>query len=115
MKKLGSDDGKKGVVVACLALKRIYRDDLRLLNVGRGAKVHFILVLPGAQDMHDSTALLKQRLQKREGHYMKAEMVDTQISTCEIPEEDEVNIVPVDVGEDKQRVLSEVMELSAEF
>jgi gluconokinase len=61
-----------GVVVACSALKRSYRDAIR-----REA--------PGARfvELHGTRALLASRLGAREGHFMPASLLDSQLATLE--------------------------------
>ncbi len=67
-----------GVVVACSALKRAYRDLLRE-RIGR---VGFVFLDP-------SRAALEARVASREGHYMPASLLQSQIDTLERPGPDE--------------------------
>jgi gluconokinase len=71
-------DAGVGLVVACSALKRSYRDTLR----GAAANVQFIF-LKGERD------LIAARLADRRGHYMPASLLDSQLSTLEEPAPDE--------------------------
>lgn len=64
-----------GGVLACSALKQSYRD---ILAGADGAKVTFVY-LKGNQD------LIADRLSGREGHYMPAELLDSQFQTLEEP------------------------------
>jgi gluconokinase len=68
----------EGLVMACSALKRSYRDLLR----ARDPSVRFIL-LDGPR------ALIAERLAGRRGHYMPASLLDSQLATLEIPSPDE--------------------------
>lgn len=68
----------EGLVMACSALKRAYRD---LLRAG-DPSVRFIL-------LHGSSALIGERLTQRRGHYMPASLLDSQLATLEIPAPDE--------------------------
>jgi gluconokinase len=68
----------KGLVVACSALKRSYRDILR----AAADDVRFIF-LRGSKD------LLAERLASRSGHFMPAALLDSQLATLEAPETDE--------------------------
>jgi gluconokinase len=68
----------RGLVMACSALKRSYRD---LLRAG-DPDVRFIL-------LHGGRALLAERIAKRRGHYMPASLLDSQLATLEIPSPDE--------------------------
>jgi len=68
-----------GVVVACSALKRAYRDCLRRKVHGR---VQFIL-LDGSRE------LIGARMKKRKGHFMPPALLDSQFATLERPKADE--------------------------
>ena len=61
-------------VLACSALKKIYRDRL-----GIGTNGIALVFLKG------SPAMLAERLQNRTGHYMKAAMLASQLATLEAP------------------------------
>ena len=72
----------QGLVVSCSALRRRYRDrlrkaapDLRLLH------------------LHGPRALLWQRMAARQGHYMPAALLDSQLQTLEPPAADERAVV----------------------
>ena len=67
-------DGK--LVLACSALKASYR--ARLAGCAAGGQVRFVY-LAGTPE------LLHARLAKRAGHFMKPEMLDSQLSTLEVP------------------------------
>ena len=67
-----------GLVVACSALKRSYRDILR----AEADDVRFIL-------LRGSKELLAQRLAARSGHFMPATLLDSQLATLEEPGADE--------------------------
>jgi len=67
-----------GAVASCSALRRRYRDQLRLSVPG----VCFV-------HLHGSRALLSQRLLQRKGHYMPASLLDSQLRTLETPGADE--------------------------
>lgn len=66
-------------VVACSALKKRYRDILR----GNNAKGIVFVYLKGNFD------LIWQRMTARQGHYMKAGMLQSQFAALEEPGEDE--------------------------
>jgi gluconokinase len=73
--RLGEAAGAdRGLVMACSALKRSYRDLLR----ARDPSVRFIL-------LHGDRALIAERLAGRRGHYMPASLLDSQLATLEIP------------------------------
>ncbi len=68
-----------GAVVACSALRRRYRDVLRR------PEVVFVL-LDGPRE------LLLTRLRHRHGHFMPADLLDSQLATLERPDSDERTI-----------------------
>jgi len=61
-------------VLACSALKQSYRDELQ---VGDAVRVVYLKVSP---------EILSQRLLERKGHYMKQDMLDSQLATLEEPQ-----------------------------
>lgn len=67
------------VVLACSALRRRYRDVLRL---GTSAPLRFLLLTAGRD-------LLAARLTGRKGHFMPAGLLDSQLATLEPPGPDE--------------------------
>jgi gluconokinase len=69
--------GKPGVL-ACSALKKQYRDLLREENSGLG----FVY-------LHSDFKTIWQRMEARVGHYMKAEMLQSQFDILEEPDADE--------------------------
>jgi gluconokinase len=77
------DKGETGVL-ASSALKRRYRDKLRVDD-----RVQFIF-LDGDFD------LIWGRMQARQDHYMKAEMLQSQFNALEVPDEDEAITIPID-------------------
>ena len=76
----------RSVVLACSALKRRYRDVLRL-----GAPDLRVVHLAGDR------AMLAARLAARQGHYMPASLLDSQLATLETPDPDE-RAVTLDAG-----------------
>ncbi len=71
-------------VLACSALKKRYRDQLRVSR-----QVQFIF-LEGSFD------IIWQRMQARQNHYMKGEMLHSQFEALEPPDEDEAIAAPID-------------------
>ncbi len=69
---------RRGLVVACSALKRAYRDLLR-----QAAADLCLVHLRGADD------LLRERATQRRGHYMPASLLASQLATLEPPHADE--------------------------
>jgi gluconokinase len=74
-------DGQ-GVVVACSALKRAYRDRLRAACPGLR-----LVQLAGPPEV------IRRRLEARTGHFMPADLLDSQLATLEPPEADERPLV----------------------
>ena len=72
-------------VLACSALKKKYRDQLRQGNDG----VQFVY-LQGSQ------ALIWERMQARQAHYMKAEMLQSQFDALEPPSPENTCIVSIE-------------------
>lgn len=82
--------GHDGVVVTCSALKRKYRDVIRVAPYfSPGLQLHFIY-------LQASEEVLLQRVSQRQGHYMGATMVHSQFAILEPPTKDEVDIISVD-------------------
>ena len=78
--------GGQRAVLACSALKRRYRDILR-----RGAPGLRLVHLAGSHDM------LARRMASRQGHYMPASLLESQLAALEAPDADERTIT-LDAG-----------------
>ncbi|MBT2250746.1 gluconokinase [Arthrobacter sp. BHU FT2] len=74
--------GDGGLVLACSALRRSYRDAIRAQAPGT-------LFL----HLHGSRGVLEQRLAARAGHFMPAALLDSQLRTLEPLERDEAGFV----------------------
>jgi carbohydrate kinase (thermoresistant glucokinase family) len=72
----------RGLVVACSALKRAYRDRLR-----RATPALRLVWLTGP------TSLIRDRLAARTGHFMPAALLESQLATLEPPTTDERPLV----------------------
>ncbi|KAJ6625860.1 P-loop containing nucleoside triphosphate hydrolase protein [Mycena sp. CBHHK59/15] len=93
-------EGTRGVVVACSALRRRYRDVLRGVGDGVGTETEsgactalrtYFVFIEGGRDV------LMERMLQRSGHFMKATMLDSQLATLESPRgEDGVVVVAVE-------------------
>ena len=80
------------VIVTCSALKRKYRDILRIASLKHPSiKVHFVF-------LKATEALLMDRVRARKNHYMKDYMVRSQFESLEAPAEDEGDVVGVEAG-----------------
>lgn len=82
-------------VIACSALKKRYRDVLRLDE----RQVRFVY-LRGSFDA------IQTRLQSREGHFMSASLLQSQFDALEEPDE----AIVVDATLEPERVLDTIME-----
>ena len=67
-------DNRQSAVLACSALKQAYRDRLG----SDRSEVRFIY-------LKGDYALIRQRLQERQGHFMKADLLVSQFATLEEP------------------------------
>jgi gluconokinase len=68
-----------GIVVACSALKRVYRDRIA---AAAGRPVRFVF-------LDGPVATLRRRIGGRRGHFMPASLLDSQLATLERPAGDE--------------------------
>lgn len=75
---MGKWNKNNGAILACSALKKAYRD--RLIEGFNEEEVIFIF-------LDGSKKLISERLNKREGHYMPAELLDSQFEALEKPQE----------------------------
>ncbi len=78
-------NAKRGVVAACSALKRSYRDRLR-----RAIGPRLIFLYLSAERV-----VLMNRLVTRSGHYMPPALLDSQLETLEVPRADEADVIQV--------------------
>jgi carbohydrate kinase (thermoresistant glucokinase family) len=83
-------------VLACSALKESYRDQLRV-----NEQVHFIF-LDGDFD------LIWKRMQARQGHYMKPEMLQSQFETLERPLGDEA--IHISIGQGADEIVAQILQ-----
>ncbi|MEW1808152.1 gluconokinase [Pseudarthrobacter sp. NPDC080039] len=90
--------GDGGLVLACSALKRSYRDAIR-----EHAPDTIFLHLNG------SKKVLAQRLEGRSGHFMPPALLDSQLATLEALDTDENGAV-VDIGAPADQVVSHALE-----
>lgn len=91
-----------GLVVACSALKRSYRD---LLRAGGAADVQFV-------HLSGSRALLAERLAQRRGHFMPPALLDSQLAILEQPTPDERAWV-CDIHETPQAIIADLLARAA--
>ncbi|KAL4910650.1 hypothetical protein BDW74DRAFT_1131 [Aspergillus multicolor] len=95
----------RGVVVACSALKKKYRDVMRVAAYGSpNVHIHFVYLKLDAETLY-------ARVSARQAHYMKQSMVESQLRDLEEPRGDEWDAltVPVKVEMGMGDVQREVM------
>jgi len=85
----------RNAVIACSALKRSYRD---LLGIGPNATNVKLVYLKGSYD------LLLERLHSRKGHYMKEQMLASQLGDLEEP----TDALTIDIANSPQQIVSEI-------
>ena len=94
-----SQRGDSGVVIACSALKRSYRDLLR----GAASDVRFI-------HLHGAPELIATRLRARSGHYMPPALLDSQLAALEPPSADEQGL-SIDIAPAPAEILQQLLGL----
>ena len=87
-----------GRVVACSALKRVYRDRIR----EQAGDVCFVF-LDGDFD------LIEQRMRQRVGHYMQPGLLDSQFRTLEKPQVDENDVIRLPITEPVQDMVAHAL------
>ncbi|PLN85378.1 carbohydrate kinase [Aspergillus taichungensis] len=94
-----------GVVVACSALKRKYRDVMRVAAYGApNVQIHFVYL------RLDEEALFR-RVTQRQAHYMKSSMVQSQLKDLEEPKGEwdamtvDADVAPELVKEEVERLV----------
>lgn len=81
-------------ILACSALKASYRQQLYLYH----PQVQLVY-------LHGYTALIKQRLQERRGHFMRSELLQSQLDSLEEP----THGIRVNVDQEPDAILSEII------
>lgn len=88
----------EGLVVTCSALKRRYRDLLR----GPAPGLRFVF-------LHGPQPLLAERMAARQGHYMPASLLQSQLATLEPPASDEAALgLPIGPAPEALAAVAEV-------
>jgi gluconokinase len=88
----------QGRVVACSALKRVYRNRIR----EQAGDVYFVF-LDGEFD------LIQKRMQQRVGHYMQPGLLDSQFRTLEKPQSDESDVIRLPITEPVQDMVEQAL------
>jgi carbohydrate kinase (thermoresistant glucokinase family) len=91
--------GQLGSIVACSALKKIYRDRIR-----QQAGTVVFLFLNGKPE------LIRDRMQQRQGHYMQAGLLDSQFQTLEAPKQDEGDVIELDIDQTVDAILHKALD-----
>jgi beta-N-acetylhexosaminidase len=86
--------GAGGLVLACSALRRSYRDAIR----DKAPDIVFL-------HLHGSKDVLGSRLEGRSGHFMPAALLDSQLATLEPLDADEAGVV-VDIASPVDQVVA---------
>ena len=87
------DRQERSGVIACSALKHVYRETLQ----GNTTDIQFIY-LKGSYD------LILKRLQARQGHYMKPDLLKSQFETMEEPQQ----ALVVDAAQPPEMILQQI-------
>jgi gluconokinase len=90
-------DSGAGIVVACSALRRRYRDILR----ASAPELQFIF-------LNGAPTLIANRLADRGGHFMPASLLDSQLATLEEPTPDESAWV-CDIRKSPEEIVAEIV------
>lgn len=108
---------RTGAVVTCSALRKYYRDILRgNLRPNLPEPLHEIGPPPSPDRMPTYFVFMKgdretllDRITKRKGHYMKANMVDSQLATLEDPEGEE-GVIPISIHQSTEEQMKIVLD-----
>jgi gluconokinase len=82
----------ENVVLACSALKRAYRERLRV-----GDEVKFVF-------LRGDYALVEKQLRSRHGHFMNAALLQSQFDSLEEPQPDE-NVSTIELGRTPEEIV----------
>jgi len=85
------------VVTSCSSLRKVYRS---YIVAHTNEPVLFVY-------LHGSRELLASRLRSRHGHFMNKELLDSQLSTLEVPDESEFSIT-VDIDQDPKTIVQSI-------
>src|SRR5215471_10063258 len=86
---------EENAVLACSALKRVYRDRLRVSN-----EVKFVF-------LRGDHALVEKQLRSRRGHFMNAALLQSQFDDLEEPQADE-HALTVALGRAPEEIVEEI-------
>lgn len=86
---------EENAVLACSALKRVYREHLRVSD-----DVKFVF-------LHGNYALIERQLQHRSGHYMNPALLRSQFTVLEEPRPADGTVV-IELGRNPQELVEEI-------
>lgn len=89
----------QGVVAACSALRRAYRDRIRAAAPG----VRFIF-------LDGPVSLIESRMVTRRGHFMPSQLLESQLQTLERPGIDECDTVRLDIVSQADEVVARAVQ-----
>lgn len=93
--ELQLQEQRKGAVLACSALKENYR---KILQQGLHEKIIWIY-------LEGDETILKERIKKREGHFMPEELLQSQLTTLEKP----AYAFSFSIENDPETIVNEIM------
>ena len=96
---LDTSNQSGGCVVACSALRRIYRDRLR---TGTDGRVRFAFLDASFDEIH-------RRLAQRLNHFMPESLLRSQFETLERPAPDEMDVISVAGDQPADGIVSDLM------
>ena len=85
----------ENAVLACSALKRVYRDRLRVSD-----EVKFVF-------LRGDYALVEKQLRNRREHFMKPSLLQSQFDDLEHPQLDE-NVLTIELGQTPERIVKSI-------
>jgi gluconokinase len=85
----------ENAVLACSALKRAYRERLRVSD-----EVKFVF-------LQGDYALIEKQLRQRRGHFMNLELLRSQFADLEEPKSDE-DVVTIELGRTPEEIVEEI-------
>jgi gluconokinase len=88
-------DQKEGAVIACSALKEIYR---KILAEGVTISIHWIF-------LQGSFELIQKRLKERKDHFMPAALLSSQFDTLEPP----ANCITIDISKTPEEIIQMIL------
>ena len=92
-------DEPGSIIIACSALKKIYRDLIREIAAQEITFIHLV----GSLD------IIKDRMAKRTGHFMPTSLLESQFETLEAPQDPE-NFMAIDTYQSFNHVVEQIID-----